>query len=401
MATSNFIVSIEDEVIFMNMKIMIGILVSLIIGGSIGYGISYPIISEMRSEISMLQTRYHDLNLTYHNYVATHSHSNSEYDSLYRDYQRLQTWLNGNLSLIDSLNSTYNELRIAYEKLQVDYDILKSAGLVFDGLKISNIKKEKEASGRYSVLGNITNVSNRSMNKVYIILFVYNRDGSLDHYSINIIESLAVNETVRFEFQEDLEEDQTFKVIAVGNYGFSDIENSKIAELLAEIDTLNSKIQELEEKLNYEVHVLVDQIYYYSVRYNLHNANSSIIVVMYSMVYDPDDLFDWANDLIRELVNAEKRGVNVTVIIEYRTYYGYMDRNLEAYNYLLSNGVNVKLDYEPDTDHLKLVIIDGKIVYVGSHNWSEASLYYNHETSVEIISEEIAQIFLQYIIENY
>ena len=393
--------SIEDEVIFMNMKIMIGILVSLIIGGSIGYGISYPIISEMRSEISMLQTRYHDLNLTYHNYVATHSHNNSEYDSLYRDYQRLQTWLNGNLSLIDSLNSTYNELRIAYEKLQVDYDILKSAGLVFDGLKISDIKKEKEVSGWYSILGNITNVSNKSMNKVYIILFVYNRDSSLDHYSINIIESLAVNETVRFEFQEDLEEDQTFKVIAVGNYGFSDIENSKIAELLAEIDTLNSKIQELEEKLNYEVHVLVDQSYYYSVRYNLHNANSSIIVVMYSMVYDPDDLFDWANDLIRELVNAEKRGVNVTVIIEYRTYYGYMDRNLEAYNYLLSNGVNVKLDYEPDTDHLKLVIIDGKIVYVGSHNWSEASLYYNHETSVEIISEEIAQIFLQYIIENY
>ena len=127
----------------------------------------------------------------------------------------------------------------------------------------------------------------------------------------------------------------------------------------------------------------------------------NIIVVMYSMVYDPDDSFDWANDLIRELVNAEKRGVNVTVIIEYRTYYGYMDRNLEAYNYLLSNGVNVKLDYEPDTDHLKLVIIDGKIVYVGSHNWSEASLYYNHETSVEIISEEIAQIFLQYIVENY
>ena len=170
----------------MNVKIIVGILVSLIIGGSVGYGISYPVISEMQLKISMLEMRYHDLNLTYHNYVATHSHNNSEYDSLYRDYQRLQTWLdgnlslinslenwlNGNLSLIESLNSAYNELRIVYEKLQADYDILKSAGLVFDGLKISDIKKEKEASGWYSVLGNITNVSNKSMNKVYIIFLL-------------------------------------------------------------------------------------------------------------------------------------------------------------------------------------------------------------------------------------
>ena len=122
---------------------------------------------------------------------------------------------------------------------------------------------------------------------------------------------------------------------------------------------------------------------------------------MYSMIYDPDDAFDWANDLIRELVNAKQRGINVGVVIEYRTYYGYMDSNLPAYNYLRSNGVNVKLDNETDTDHLKLVIIDNKIVYVGSHNWSESALYYNRETSVKIISEEIAQSFIEYLKNNY
>ena len=119
------------------------------------------------------------------------------------------------------------------------------------------------------------------------------------------------------------------------------------------------------------------------------------------MIYDPDDSYDWANDLIRELVNAKRRGVSVNVIIEYRTYYGYMDGNLEAYDYLLANGVNVKLDNETDTDHLKLVIIDDKIVYVGSHNWSESALYYNHETSVRIVSEEIAQTFIEYLKSNY
>ena len=149
------------------------------------------------------------------------------------------------------------------------------------------------------------------------------------------------------------------------------------------------------------VQTLSDQNYYFSVLEDIQKANSCIYVAMYSMIYDPDDSYDWANDLIRELVNARQRGVNVNVIIEYRTYYGYMDGNLEAYDYLSANGVNVKLDNETDTDHLKLVIIDDKIVYVGSHNWSESALYYNHETSVRIVSEEIAQTFIEYLKSNY
>jgi phosphatidylserine/phosphatidylglycerophosphate/cardiolipin synthase-like enzyme len=43
------------------------------------------------------------------------------------------------------------------------------------------------------------------------------------------------------------------------------------------------------------------------------------------------------------------------------------------------------------------MIIDDKIVYVGSHNWSESALYYNHETSVKIVSEDIAKIFREYL----
>ena len=236
----------------MNAKIVVAIVISLIIGGSIGYGISSSTISEMQSKIQTLQTKYQNLNSTYQSYVATHSYSNSEYEALNRSYQQL-----------------------------------------------------------------------------------------------------------------------------------------------------NARIEELEGMLNYGVHVLIDRDYYYSVRDTLQKANNSIIVLMYSMVYDPDDSFDWANDLIRELVNAKNRGVNVTVIMEYRTHFGYMDGNLDAYNYLLSNGINVRLDSESDTDHLKLVIIDNKIVYVGSHNWSESAFYYNHESSIKIISEEIAQIFKQYIETNY
>ena len=146
-----------------------------------------------------------------------------------------------------------------------------------------------------------------------------------------------------------------------------------------------------------QIRNLTDREYYYSIMEDIRSANSSIMVAMYSMVYDPDDSFDWANDLIRELVYARERGVNVTVILEYRTYYGeYMDRNLDAYNYLSANGVNVLLDNDTETDHMKLVIIDDYIVYVGSHNWSESGLYYNKETSIRIVSPEIAKEFKEY-----
>ncbi len=158
-----------------------------------------------------------------------------------------------------------------------------------------------------------------------------------------------------------------------------------------------ARVAELEQMVDYEVYVLTDQEYYQSIIDDLQNADDTILVAMYSMIYDPDDSFDWANDLIRELVYADGRGVNVSVVIEYRTYWNYMDDNLEAYNYLISNNVNVQLDYETTTDHMKLVIIDDKLIYIGSHNWSESALYYNHETSVKIISETIAEAFKEYI----
>ena len=172
--------------------------------------------------------------------------------------------------------------------------------------------------------------------------------------------------------------------------------NLAYSELQGIYEEAVDRIAELEQMLEYEVYALLDQEYYHSVKSDLQNANETILVAMYSMIYDPDDTSDWANDLIRELVYAKDRGVNVTVIIEYRTYWGYMNDNLEAYDYLLATGVTVQLDEDTETDHLKLVVIDDSIVYVGSHNWSESGLYYNRETSVKIVSEDIAEGFKAY-----
>jgi len=212
----------------------------------------------------------------------------------------------------------------------------------------------------------------------------------------------------------------------VGYYGVSNILSSQINDLISENSNLNLQCETLSQeyaelydeyneitrvyndlKVEYttlqqqivechgediqnvtcpEVIILTNQDYYHSLKADLANAKKSIMVAMYSMKYDPGDDFDWANDLIEELVYAHNRGVNVTVLIEYQTYFGYQEDNYEAYEFLSSNGVFALLDYDNDTDHLKSVLIDYTIWYVGSHNWSESSLYYNNEISVKIVT---------------
>ena len=147
-----------------------------------------------------------------------------------------------------------------------------------------------------------------------------------------------------------------------------------------------------------EVIIVNDRDYYHTIKKDIENAKSTIFVSMYIMKYDPIDTEDWANDLIQELVKAKERGVSVRIIIEYLEFYNDPKTvNLEAEKYLSENGVDVRLDYDSSvTDHMKLVIIDDEIVYIGSHNWSEAGLYYNHETSVKIISKNIASIMNEF-----
>ncbi len=263
------------------------------------------------------------------------------YASSYEEISRLQ-------SEISTMTTEFSDLNVVYEQLEDDYSSLNST---HNELKANCTLLQSE------VLTLTTNYDN--LNATYSTL--------LGNY-------------------RQLEE--AYELL---NGSYTSL-NSSYSELQMHYEEATERIAELEQMVD----VLLDREYYQSVKDDMENASETILVAMYSMIYDPGDLDDWANDLIRELVNASDRGVNVTVIIENRTYFGYMNDNLEAYQYLSENNVTVQLDNEDDTDHMKLVIIDDNIVYVGSHNWSESGLYYNHETSVKIVSEDIAEIFTAY-----
>ncbi|MDI3476169.1 MAG: hypothetical protein PWQ95_1897 [Thermococcaceae archaeon] len=137
--------------------------------------------------------------------------------------------------------------------------------------------------------------------------------------------------------------------------------------------------------------LLLDRDYYEGAIDAINGATREIYVMMFSMLYDPDDWSDEANDLINALIRAKERGVRVHVILE-----DSVNTNREAYKYLKSNGIDVAYDSPLTTLHAKVLIIDGKIVFFGSHNWSESALHWNHEVSVKIVSKKLADELIDY-----
>jgi len=116
------------------------------------------------------------------------------------------------------LSYKYEELNESYVQLKIENERLKSMLFTFDGLKITDLKVEYKF-GLDIISGKITNISNESMSKVYILYFEYSREGEIVDFSYKVIEHLAPNETNPFEFNPWLLPDETFRIFAVGSQG--------------------------------------------------------------------------------------------------------------------------------------------------------------------------------------
>jgi Phosphatidylserine/phosphatidylglycerophosphate/cardiolipin synthases and related enzymes len=141
------------------------------------------------------------------------------------------------------------------------------------------------------------------------------------------------------------------------------------------------------------VEALLDEDYFSVLSHWIERANTSIHVVMYVAKYDPNESSDPVNQLLYKLAYAQSRGVDVKVVVDDETAKSYP----QTIAFLKNSGIDVRLDESSARiTHAKLVIIDGRVVAVGSHNWTESALHYNHEASVLIISEDIAKQFEEY-----
>jgi phosphatidylserine/phosphatidylglycerophosphate/cardiolipin synthase-like enzyme len=135
---------------------------------------------------------------------------------------------------------------------------------------------------------------------------------------------------------------------------------------------------------------------YFDSAYNLIRSSSkSVYVMAFHMKYYVNYPESRQNRLVRELIYAKERGVDVKVIVdEYST-----DNN--AFDILSDNGVEITYD-EPDrTTHTKLLIVDGEKVLVGSTNFSYFGLERNREANVLVEDAKTALYFTRYFLDAW
>ncbi|MBC8499984.1 MAG: hypothetical protein H8D39_05610 [Candidatus Atribacteria bacterium] len=142
---------------------------------------------------------------------------------------------------------------------------------------------------------------------------------------------------------------------------------------------------------------LSNQGYFETTQKAISEARKSIFVVMYLISFNKEDKSSRVFQLVDELTRAKLRGVDIKVILDYqRSGSGLAagEANFEAFNFLKDNGIEAYFDSAGVYTHNKAIVIDKRLVISGSHNWSDAALVKNNETSFLIESPELARQLL-------
>ena len=146
-----------------------------------------------------------------------------------------------------------------------------------------------------------------------------------------------------------------------------------------------------------DVQLVTDTQYFQTAQKTIREAKTTIHVMMFEMGYYDDHPNTLSNLLIKELIDAKKRGIRVEVILDVREGEDRTTkRNRRTGKILSEGGVEVIYDSLSKTTHAKLMIVDGKFTLVGSTNWTHYALTNNHEVAVLVKSKEVAKEMIDY-----
>ena len=105
------------------------------------------------------------------------------------------------------------------------------------------------------------------------------------------------------------------------------------------------------------------------------NAQEYIDIAIYSFTYE---------SIAGAIVRAKRRGVKIRILMDK----GQSKGKYSKYKFLLDNDIETIQDRRSGYMHNKIAIIDGRILFTGSYNWSESAEERNQENFLEFIDEE-------------
>ncbi len=146
-----------------------------------------------------------------------------------------------------------------------------------------------------------------------------------------------------------------------------------------------------------DVQVVTDAQYFQVAKKMIQEAKTSVQVMMFEMTYYDEHPNSPSNLLIKELIDAKKRGVKVEVILEVREGEDRTTQTNRRTGKMLSEG-GVEVIYDPifKTTHAKLMVADGELSLLGSTNWTYHALTNNNEVCALIRSKEVAKELVDY-----
>lgn len=108
---------------------------------------------------------------------------------------------------------------------------------------------------------------------------------------------------------------------------------------------------------------------------------------------------NYPDRLVNHLIRATERGVKVKILLEIgKDLNSQINKNnMETAKRLKKGGIDVYFDPLYTKTHTKVVVIDRKYTFLGSHNLTSSALKYNNELSILIDSTKVAREALSYI----
>ncbi len=129
----------------------------------------------------------------------------------------------------------------------------------------------------------------------------------------------------------------------------------------------------------------------------LQNAQQTIEVVMYEWKWYTHEAAGGVEKFNLAFQGAARRGVKVRVLLNIESMGHALTKiNTRTEQFLRLAGVEVKFGQIGTATHAKMIIIDQKILVLGSHNVSKGSFSKNQEASIIVEGGEAIRPYIDY-----